>query len=373
MLSFTSTLAISCCILQGHAEEWQTDEWALDEEAGLSLMQLRAHQKPVADHRAEVSIEFRGPSNLREDEIAKIIRGWTFWGSGADAPFLDFITEDSCNLVLGTLPIKGVKPVDGYDVWCGKANYEKLATMWTQDSEHQAGQEVGDLVPPPVVVVGNMVVFEEDWEGGPDVNGGQPVKETVVMTLNADHQVTNVVYGLDNVQVAANQAAEAAGQVHEAAGAGDFNIHYIGASQLDANEVKKIIHGWTYWGSGDSSPFLDFVSGDMCNLVLGPLKVGGVEFHGDVTSWCGRANYEQLAAGWVAASEAASGSEIGDVSPPAVKVIGNLVVFEEDWKGGPAINGGQPVHEDVVMVIDPATHKVTNVIYGVDRSSIAAA
>lgn len=327
-----------------------------------------SHQNPVVDQRADVRIEFRGPSDLKEEEIAKVIKGWTYWGSGADAPFLDFVTEDSCNLVLGKLAIAGVAPQDGYDAWCGKANYEKLATKWTKDSEDMTGQEVGDLVPPPVIVIGNMVVFEEDWEGGPDINGGLSVKETVVMTLNANHQVTNVVYGLDNVKVAANPAAEAAGQVHEAAGEGDFNIHYIGESKLDANEVKKIIHGWTYWGSGDSSPFLDFVSDDMCNLVLGPLKVGGVDFHGDVTSWCGRANYEQLAAGWVAAD---TSSELGDVAPPAVKVIGNLVVFEEDWKGGPAINGGQPVHEDVVMVIDPATHLVTNVIYGVDRTSIA--
>ena len=109
----------------------------------------------------------------------------------------------------------------------------------------------------------------------------------------------------------------------------------------------------------------------MCNLVLGPLKVQGAGFHEDVTSWCGRDTYEKLAAGWVAASERTDGSDLGDVVPPAVKVIGNMMVFEEDWKGGPAINDGKPVHEDVVMVIDPATHMVTNVIYGVDRSSIA--
>jgi hypothetical protein len=308
---------------------------------------------------------------LQAGEISKVIKGWTYWGSGGDAPFLDFVTEDSCNLVLGKLQIKGVAPQQGYDSWCGRANYEKLATMWTKDSEQQNHQEVGDLVPPAVVVIGNMIVFEENWEGGPDVNNGLPVKETVVMTLNADHKVTNVVYGLDYIKVDVNAAAEAVGAVHEAVGASDFNIQYVGQSKLNPDELKKIIHGWTYWGSGDSSPFLDFVSEDMCNLVLGPLKVGGVPFYQDVTSWCGRSNYETLAAGWVAASEAQDGSDVGDVSTPAVKVIGNMVVFEEDWKGGPAINGGQPVHEDVVMIIDPATHLVTNVIYGVDKTSIA--
>jgi len=328
---------------------------------------MRHVQKPVVDHRAEVKIEFRGPSDLQEEEIAKIMRGWTYWDGGEDAPFLDFVTDDHCNIVLGKLDIVGVKPRQGYDSWCGKDKYQRLAKKWVKDSEKQTGQEVGDLVPPPVVVVGNMIIFEENWEGGPDVNHGKPVKEDVVMTLNAEHKVTNIVYGLDSLRGVQHADVEP----HEAEKADDFQIQYLGPSELDESELKKIIHGWTYWGSGKSQPFLDFVSDDMCNVVLGPLKVGGVDFHGDVTSWCGRKKYEELAARWVAASEADQGKELGDQVPPPVKVLKNMMVFEEDWKGGPEINDGQPVRESVAMIIDPETHLVSNVIYAVDKTSIA--
>jgi hypothetical protein len=326
-------------------------------------------QVPVADNRNSVKIEYRGPSKLEKEEIAKIINAWTFWGSDDDAPFLDFLADDACNLVLGKLNIKGIKPKKGWRFWCGRSKYEKLAHKWTKDSEQKVGQEIGDLTPPPVVVVGNMVVFEETWEGGPDINGGNPVKENVVMTLNAKHQVTNIIYGLNSLQVPGDSAAEAACNVQEQEDA-DFDIKAFGKTTLSMDEVKKIIHGWTFWGSGESKPFLDFVSDDMCNLVLGPLKISGVEFHTDVTSWCGRTKYEALAKTWVAASES-EGSDLGDVSPPPVTVIGNMVVFKEDWRGGPLVNEGQPVREEVVMIVDPATHSVTNVIYGVDLSSIA--
>jgi len=322
----------------------------------------------AVDNVKGVKITYRGPSDIHRDEIANIIKGWTYWGSAGNASFLDFLADDACNLVLGKLKIKGVKPKHGYDSWCGKAKYKKLAHKWTKDSKKKGGKKVGDLVPPHVVVVGNMVTFEEAWEGGPDVNNGKPVKEDVVMTLNAAHKVTNVVYGLRGVKVKGSRAAEAAGVEHEAKGKKDFNIEFIGKRKLKKAELKNIIHGWTYWGSKNTKSFLDFVSDDMCNLVLGPLKVGGVDFHGDVTSWCGRTHYQKLAASWVAASR---GSSVGDVSPPAVKVIGNMVVFAEDWKGGPLINYGKPVREDVVMIIEPTTHKVTDVIYGVDRSSLA--
>jgi len=139
-------------------------------------------------------------TKLKPSEVEPIVKSWVYWDPSSISSFFNYVDDGFCNVLINAPPAKGWKAKGGEAVFtfCGREKFEEVVGMWDKDSEKADKKDLGDLEPPPITVAGNTITLVEDWYGGPDVNGGKPVKETVVMVLNEKGKVGNIVYSVDN-------------------------------------------------------------------------------------------------------------------------------------------------------------------------------
>lgn len=139
-------------------------------------------------------------TKLTKTQVEPIVKSWVYWDPSAIHSFFNHVDSGFCNIMIHAPPAKGWTAKGGEAVFtfCGREKFEKITASWDSDSSKKKKKNLGDLEPPPVTVAGSTITLVEDWYGGPDVNGGNPVKETVVMVLNNHNKVQNIIYSVDN-------------------------------------------------------------------------------------------------------------------------------------------------------------------------------